>query len=87
MSTKAMPNCSLRNTKNNHSVIASGSGVDLLPVLEPLPLPASDVRAGDAVRQLGQPRPHQGAAHPLHDLRSVGLLSIHNLLSCQMIIR
>ena len=79
--TKAMPNCSTQN------VIASGCGVDLLPVLEPVPLPAADVRAGDAVRQLGQPRPHQGAAHPLHDLRSVGLLSIHNLLSCQMIIR
>ena len=72
MSTKAMPNCSLRNTKkNNVSIIASGSGVDLLPVLEPFPLPAADVRAGDAVRQLGQPGLHQGAAHPLHDLGSV----------------
>ena len=52
------------------TILCSGSGADLLPVLEPVPLPAADVRAGDALRQLGHPRPHQGAAHPLHDLRS-----------------
>ena len=40
----------------------------LLLLLVPFSLPAPDVRIGHLVWQLEQ-EPHQGPAHPLHDLR------------------